>query len=173
MSQLIIELGDITQQSVDAIVCPAHKFLSRGQGLSGQVFDKAGEELVLRCQELSDCSVGEARITSGYKLPAKYILHTVTPMWTGGDQWGGIELKQLRDCYKSVLTLALKHQIKTLAIPALGAGSNKTPHPLSAHIGLEEILPYIKQFESVTICLHSEAALECWQKQYRDLSQAA
>ena len=167
MSQLEILLTDITSLSVDAIVCPAHKFLSKGHGLSAQIFDQAGEELANACLPLANCAIGEARVTPGFQLPAHFIIHTVTPMWSGGDQWGSHELVQLKQCYNSVLQLALDNGIRSIALPALGAGSNRTPHPLSAHVGLEVMQQYLPKFERLIVCLHSDSAKHCWEEQYQ------
>ncbi|ABC28267.1 predicted phosphatase [Hahella chejuensis KCTC 2396] len=161
--------GDITELEVDAIVCPAHKYLSKGRGLSAQIFEQAGEEaLEAACSQAGGCKVGGACLTPGFKLPAKHIIHTVTPQWTGGDQWGGSDLHLLANCYDSVVRLALEQGVKTIAFPALGAGTNKTPQSMAAHEGLEVLVKYADSFERLIICLHWEAGLDTWRRTYED-----
>ncbi|MCP5161249.1 MAG: macro domain-containing protein [Hahellaceae bacterium] len=171
MANIEITQGDITGLSVDALVCPAHKHLTRGRGLSDQVFDQAGPELVDACSSALDCPVGEARMTPGFHLPARWIIHTVTPLWTGGDQWAGSEAGTLRHCYESVLNLAKQQGLKSIAFPALGAGTNKTPHNLAAHIGLEMLHAYAASFERLIICLRSDEALSIWKETQRAFYQ--
>ncbi len=166
----MIELlqGDITQLDVDAIVCPAHKYLSKGRGLSAVIHDRAGPDLEKACQELSDqCPAGQAVITPGFDLPCKFIIHTVTPLWTGGDQWGGSTLSVLGDCFKNSLAIAEQKNFRTIAFPALGTGASKTPHSIVAHEALEILQPAAERFERLTICLHSAVELEEWEKVYR------
>lgn len=172
MANIEITQGDITKLAVDAVVCPAHKHLTRGRGLSDQIFAKAGDALVQACQQEEDCAVGDARITSGFELPAHWIIHTVTPLWTGGDQWAGSEVGTLRHCYESVLNLARNNKLRTLAFPALGAGSNKTPHNLASHIGLEVLNAYADDFDRLIICLRSDEALGIWKETQRNFFSA-
>ncbi len=162
----MIELmhGDITRLEVDAIVCPAHKYLSKGQGLSAQIHELAGPELAQACGQAEKCPAGHAVITPAFNLPCRYIIHTVTPLWTGGDQWGGATLSQLGDCFRNSLALAQQHQLKTIAFPALGAGSNRTPHAIVAHEGLEILQPAAAQFDRLIVCLSSAVALAEWQQ---------
>jgi len=159
--------GDITQLEVDAIVCPAHKYLSKGQGLSASIHELAGPELDQACRLAGDCPAGQAVITPGFELPCHYIIHTVTPMWTGGDQWGGTTLSVLGNCFRNALAVAQRHHLKTLAFPALGAGTNRTPHAIVAHEGLEILQPIASQFERLIVCLSSTVALAEWQQTYQ------
>ncbi len=156
--------GDITDLEVQAIVCPAHKHLLRGQGVSEAIFDKAGPALVLACSEIGKCPVGEARITEGYRLPTSFILHTVTPQWSGGDQWGSSALEQLKNCYENVLKLALEHNISELVFPALGAGSNKIPHMLVAQLAFKILSAYSDQFDRIVVCLYDTAICKLWER---------
>jgi len=119
--------GDITCLDCEAIVFSAHKHLIRGRGLSAQIFDSIGEPLVEACRELEKCPIGEARITQGFNLPAKYLIHTVTPQWSGGDLWGASVIEQLRHCYENSLNLALDNGIKCLAFTSLGSGTTRRP----------------------------------------------
>lgn len=155
--------SNLLDQDVDAIVCPAHKHMIRGRGLSAQIFDRGGEPLANECRKLYRCDVGEAHLTHAYNLPAKYILHTVTPQWSSGDQWGVKAIELLRKCYESVLTVGLKNNIASIALPALGAGTNRTPHSITAHVGLEVLHQYERQFDKLICCLRSSSALKEWQ----------
>ncbi len=162
MSTVEIVHADLTSMPVDAIVCPAHKHLTRGQGVSAQLFDLIGPPLVDACSVLGECQIGEARLTSAFNLPAKHIIHTVTPQWSGGDQWVANTLKLLSQCYESVMNLAEQQKIRSIAFPALGAGTNKIPHPLAAHQALEVLQEYTERFDRLVICLHSDASLKSW-----------
>lgn len=163
MSTIQLVSTDITEINAEAIVCPAHKHLIRGRGLSAHIFERAGNELVIACNALDDCPVGEARITPGFNLKAKYIIHTVTPQWSGGDQWGGSDLHLLRSCYDNVLRLAEEQGVKSLALPVLGAGTNRAPHLLVAKIGAEALKAKSAVFDELIVSVHSAQAMECWQ----------
>ncbi len=154
MANIEIIYGDILSQAAEALVCPAHKHLVRGRALSAQIYDRAGSGLVEECAGVDECAVGEARLTKAYDLPFDYILHTVTPQWSSGDQWGTTAVGQLRACYRSVLELALAQQIATLVFPALGAGTNRFPHSIAAHLALDELNGYGDRFDCLTVCLH-------------------
>lgn len=162
MANIEMVCGDLTELDVDAIVCPAHKHLIKGRGLSAQIFDKAGESLSEACENEDECQIGEARLTQAGDLPSKFIIHTVTPLWTGGDQWGASALEQLSQCYESVIIIAREHNIKSLFFPALSAGTNKMPHSIAAHQGLAILHKYADQFERLGVCLHRESNLEEW-----------
>jgi len=173
MASIEMICGDLTQLDVDAIVCPAHKYLSKGRGLSAQIHDKAGETLVAECEKAGSCKIGEAAITCGGDLPATYIIHTVTPLWTGGDQWGASAIEQLGMCYESVIKTALGHNIKSLFFPALSAGTNKMPHSIAAHQGLEILRKYADKFNRLGVCLHREANLQEWLSVYNQFYAAS
>ncbi|PCJ36406.1 MAG: phosphatase [Moraxellaceae bacterium] len=162
MGNLTITSGDIIALTADAIVCPSHKHLIRGRGLSAQIYDKAGDLLVAECKTLEECGIGKSKITKAYNLLTKYIIHTVTPQWSSGDTYSADELQLLRSCYQTTLQLAIDCDIQTLLIPALGAGTNRFPQYTAAHLGLEVIKNYIEQFEKITICLHSTNAKNIW-----------
>lgn len=164
MRQLQLICDDILTIEADALVCPAHKHLIRGRGLSAQIYDRAGEALVSECSQLPECAVGEARITSAPNLAVQYLLHTVTPQWSSGDQWGVRGLVLLRQCYESALELARQRDLKRLLFPALGAGTNRFPHEMAAHQGLEVLHGARGEFPLITVCLHSEAALADWRR---------
>ncbi|GAA5525332.1 protein-ADP-ribose hydrolase [Microbulbifer aestuariivivens] len=164
MKGIKLTSGDILTIGAGALVCPAHKHLIRGRGLSEQVFERGGEALEAACALQSECPVGEARLTRAYGLPVTYLIHTVTPQWTSGDQWGARALAQLGQCYTSALDLALASGIRTLLFPALGAGRNHFPHSLAAHRALEVLVPRADEFEQLTVCLHTRGALADWRQ---------
>ncbi|AOS96203.1 O-acetyl-ADP-ribose deacetylase [Microbulbifer aggregans] len=156
--------GDILTFRAGALVCPAHKHLIRGRGLSAQIFDRGGEALEAACAGQLECAVGEARLTRAYGLPVTYLIHTVTPQWSSGDQWGARALAQLGQCYESVLDLAASKGIRTVLFPALGAGTNRFPHSIASHRALEVLVPRGQDFEQLTVCLHTPAALAEWRR---------
>ncbi|WGL15537.1 macro domain-containing protein [Microbulbifer bruguierae] len=164
MAKLQLICDDILNLQGDGLVCPAHKHLIRGRGLSAQIYDRAGKALVSECLQQPECAVGEARLTGAPGLAVSYLLHTVTPQWSSGDQWGAEAVAQLRCCYRSVLALARAHGMRRLLFPALGAGTNRFPHQIAAHQGLEVLREAQDDFETLTVCLHSPAALAEWRQ---------
>lgn len=155
---------DITRLDIEAIVYPAHKHLIRGRGLSAKIFDTVGKPLVDACSRLEECPIGEARITEGFNLPARHIIHTVTPQWSGGDQWGVIVLQQLCSCYMNSLKVAAEHGIKRLAFASLGTGGNKIPHETASHLALDVLRHHGDGFEQIVICLYSKSSHHIWEE---------
>ncbi|WP_444920396.1 macro domain-containing protein [Microbulbifer sp. CnH-101-G] len=164
MTQIHLTWGNILKLRGDALVCPAHKHLIRGRGLSAQVYAQGGTELATQCDKQPECAVGEARLTNAYHLSVDYLLHTVTPQWSSGDQWGALAIGQLRRCYESVLRLAKERGLKCILFPALGAGTNRFPHSIAAHQALEVLNEHTTEFDQLTVCLHSPAALGEWKR---------
>ncbi|MCA0893365.1 macro domain-containing protein [Microbulbifer agarilyticus] len=164
MGRLLLICEDVLSLEADALVCPAHKHLIRGRGLSAQIYDRAGDELVSECSHLPECPVGEARISAAPNLMVNHLIHTVTPQWSSGDQWGAQGVAQLRACYDSVLALAKERGLRRLLFPALGAGTNRFPHEIAAHQGLTALRAAQDDFSQLTVSLHSRAALATWRK---------
>ena len=131
--QLSAWKGDITRLKVDAIVNAANETLLGGGGVDGAIHRAAGPELLAECRETGGCPTGEARITQGHRLPARHVLHTVGPVWQGGDRG---EADLLARCYRNTLALAESHRLATLAFPAISTGVYGYPPKDAAHIAV-------------------------------------
>ncbi|HLV97257.1 MAG TPA: O-acetyl-ADP-ribose deacetylase [Ktedonobacterales bacterium] len=134
-ARMIAVQGDITHQRVDAIVNAANSSLLGGGGVDGAIHDAAGPELVQYCRTLGGCPTGEAKITPGFKLPARWVIHTVGPVWQGGDQR---EDALLASCYHKSLALAEQHQLRSIAFPAISTGIFGFPLERATDIALSE-----------------------------------
>lgn len=153
--------GDITQLQVDAIVNAANSTLLDGAGVNGAIHAAAGPELLQECQEIGECPPGQARLTKGYRLPAKFVIHAVGPVWRGGSR---SEAKLLSDCYSSCMRLALKNNVRTIAFPAISCGIYGYPIRQAAEIAVKEISAFLEmhpEIESVDfVCFTDEIFIE-------------
>lgn len=140
MERLQTVLGDITKQSVDAIVNAANCSLLGGGGVDGAIHRAAGPELLAECRTLHGCETGQAKITNGYRLPAKHVIHTPGPVWHGGNN-GEAEL--LASCYRSCLTLASENGCKTVDFPSISTGVYHFPLDKAAAIASKTIKEYL------------------------------
>jgi O-acetyl-ADP-ribose deacetylase len=133
MTKINVIQGDLTNQKVDAIVNAANTSLLGGGGVDGAIHRAAGPELLKECQSLNGCKVGEAKITKGYKLPAKHVIHTVGPVWNGGSDR---EEELLASAYRNSMQLALDHKLKTIAFPNISTGVYLFPREKAAGIAI-------------------------------------
>ena len=138
--------GDITQQAVDAIVNAANTTLLGGGGVDGAIHRAAGPELLEECRKLGGCATGQAKITKGYRLPAKWVIHTVGPVWRDG-QHGEDEF--LARCYRSCFALAEQHDIRTIAFPSISTGAYGFPMERAARIAVRETKAFLERNTSV------------------------
>lgn len=156
--------ADIATLSVDAIVNAANSALAGGGGVDGAIHRAAGPELSQACRQLGGCPTGQARLTPGYNLRAQYIIHTVGPVWSGGDR-GEPEL--LAACYRNSLTLAAAHNVRRLAFPCIGTGVYGYPLELAARTAVNTVRETLKDFEGieeVIFCCFSAGDLQVYQR---------
>jgi O-acetyl-ADP-ribose deacetylase (regulator of RNase III) len=141
--------GDITNLHVGAIVNAANTSLLGGGGVDGAIHRAAGPDLLTACKNIGGCPTGDARITPGFELPAKWVIHTVGPVWRGGDQG---EADLLESCYRRSLDTALDHGIRSIAFPGIGTGVYGYPKQEAARIALTVMRDYDDRFDEIIVC---------------------
>lgn len=164
--------GDITKLKVDAIVNAANTSLLGGGGVDGAIHRAAGPELVAECRTIGGCPTGEARITKGYKLPAKFVIHTVGPVWNGG---GHGEDELLEYCYRNSLALARDAGVRTIAFPAISTGVYRFPLERAVRIATRTVADELTRnrgsIEKVIFCTFGAAATEAYGAALESLSE--
>ena len=145
-NRIVLVEGDITTQAVDAIVNAANSSLLGGGGVDGAIHKAAGPELYEECRRLNGCSTGEAKITKGFRLPAKWVIHTVGPIFKDGNRG---EDEKLAKCYRSCFDLADHYTIQTIAFPAISTGAYGFPMSRASRIAVAETRKFLSGIESV------------------------
>ena len=162
MERIVLYQGDITHLHVDAIVNAANKTLLGGGGVDGAIHRVAGSNLLAECRKLNGCEVGEAKITGAYRLPAKFVIHTVGPVWYGG---AINEEELLTSAYRSSLELAAQHHLKTIAFPNISTGVYRFPKELAATIAVRTVRDFQKMetsIEQVYFCVFDDENFDCY-----------
>jgi O-acetyl-ADP-ribose deacetylase (regulator of RNase III) len=161
-SRVRVIKGDITLQRVDAIVNAANNSLLGGGGVDGAIHWAAGPGLLEECRQLNGCETGEAKITGGHNLRAHYVIHTVGPIWRGGND---NEDELLASCYQHSLALAVQHDVRTIAFPSISTGAYGFPVERASLIAVGEIASFLRQnstIQQVIIVCFNDQAYECY-----------
>lgn len=169
LDKIDIRQGDITGLKVDAIVNAANTSLLGGGGVDGAIHRAAGPQLLAECRTTGGCPTGEARITGGYDLPAKHVIHTVGPVYSGQPK----DEQLLQACYRNSLELAASHQIRTIAFPAISCGVYGYPIEKACNIALKTSLAFLEthgQIEKISFVLFSSADYDVYLKALASLS---
>ncbi|MGD8234552.1 MAG: O-acetyl-ADP-ribose deacetylase [Chromatiales bacterium] len=156
-----VVVGDITLLDTDGIVNAANNSLLGGGGVDGAIHHAAGPELLACTRQLGGCPTGEARITPGFRLPARWVIHTVGPVWRGGS---GNEAALLANCYRHSLQLALLYQVQSIAFPAISTGVYGYPKEQAARIAVENVSSLEQDFSRVLFCCYSEEDAAIYRK---------
>ena len=171
MTNIYIIKGDITQQANDAIVNAANTSLHGGGGVDGAIHRAAGPKLLEECRTLNGCKTGEAKITKGYNLKAKHVIHTPGPVWKGGES---DEALLLSNCYRNSLELAQANNCRTVAFPSISTGVYRFPLHKAARVAINTITTFISinpdTFDSITIVCFDANTLQHYQEAYNEIS---
>lgn len=164
-----IILGDITKLDVDAIVNAANTTLLGGGGVDGAIHKAAGKQLFEECKTLGGCKTGEAKITKGYNLIAKYVIHTVGPVWNNGKY---NEPFLLQNCYKNSLNILLKYNLKTIAFPSISTGAYRFPIEQASKVAIKSVYNVIQEninkIEKVYFVCFSQKDFEIYKKEFKE-----
>jgi O-acetyl-ADP-ribose deacetylase (regulator of RNase III) len=167
---MIVVQGDITRQAVDAIVNAANERLLGGGGVDGAIHRAAGPELLKECRKIGGCPTGEARITRGYRLPARHVIHTVGPVWHGGRQG---EPERLAACYRNSLELAVANGVRTIAFPGISTGVYGYPLEAATRLAMTTVrdcLARMPSIEEVRFVTFGEQATEVAERVLKELA---
>jgi O-acetyl-ADP-ribose deacetylase (regulator of RNase III) len=161
-SRIEILEGDITTMDVDAVVNAANSFLRGGGGVDGAIHRAAGPQLLEECRTLGGCPVGEARVTRGYRLPARWVVHAVGPIWRGGEQG---EFDALASAYRNSLTAAIEVEARSVAFPLISTGAYGFPLEAACRIALREIESFLEGRNDIdrvaVVCFSRESYEAC------------
>ncbi|GFI62065.1 O-acetyl-ADP-ribose deacetylase [Clostridiales bacterium] len=166
MGKFSIVKGDIVRSKTDAIVNAANTSLLGGGGVDGAIHRAAGKELLEECEKLNGCKTGEAKVTKGYKLYAKYVIHTPGPIWRGGTRGEG---ELLASCYKNCLLAALENNVKSISFPSISTGVYRFPTEQAAEIAVNEILGFLyehNEIEQVNMVCYDENTYKAYKTAY-------
>jgi len=169
LSRISIVKGDITKAEVDAIVNAANESLLGGGGVDGAIHRAAGPGLKEECRKIGGCPTGEARITGGHRLKARYVIHTVGPVWRGG---AADEDALLARCYRNSLALAEEHGVKSIAFPAISTGVYRFPPARAARIAIAETIGFLRSHdlpERVVFVCFDDRVYDCYRAAFADL----
>jgi len=165
--------GDIVALKVDAVVNAANEGLRGGGGVDGAIHRAAGPALMTECRALGRCPTGEARLTRGYKLPARHIIHAVGPVWHGGVRG---EDALLESCYRHAMRLAAEHRLASLAFPAISTGVYRFPLERATRIAVAAVADMLAQHDSiktVTFCCFNRDAVDVYQRELKRIGASA
>ncbi|KGK98574.1 hypothetical protein LI82_06795 [Methanococcoides methylutens] len=168
--RVVVIKGDIVELDVDAIVNAANNSLLGGGGVDGAIHAAAGPELLEECRSLKGCPTGEAKITSGYHLPAKWVIHTVGPIWRGGTSG---EDEMLARCYRNSLKVAVRNSVRTIAFPSISTGAYGFPVDRASRIALAEIAGFLgkgSSIEKVLLVCFNERAFESYSRALEEMA---
>jgi O-acetyl-ADP-ribose deacetylase (regulator of RNase III) len=172
-TRLDVLVADITMLDVDAIVNAANRSLLGGGGVDGAIHRAAGRELLAECQTLGGCETGSAKITRGYRLKARHVIHAVGPVWSGG---GKNEEDLLAGCYRTAIDLAVEHRLASIAFPAISTGIYRFPADRAARIAVgtvaAELAAHASGLRQVVFCCFSDDSAEHHKQAFGDLGLA-